>query len=168
MDADNCYDRIAHPIASMVFQALGVPKEAVTSMLSTIQGMKFFLRTGFGDSTAYAGSSDGKKTQGLCQGNTAASAGWTVTSTTMIQAHKRKGHGVHLRCPITGTPLHLVGTLFVDDTDLEHFDMTKQQTIMEVHEDFQGSLMNWGKLLLATGGALKPAKCFYHLISFAW
>ena len=27
-DADNCYDRIAHPIASMVFQLLGVPKEA--------------------------------------------------------------------------------------------------------------------------------------------
>ena len=168
VDADNCYDRIAHPIASMVFQALGVPKEAVTSMLSTIQDMKFFLRTGFGDSTAYAGSSDGKKTQGLCQGNGAASAGWTVTSITMIQAHKRKGHGVHLHCPITGTPLHLVGTLFVDDTDLEHFDMTKQQTVMEVHEDFQGSLLNWGKLLLATGRALKPAKCFYHLISFAW
>ena len=61
----------------------------------------------------------------------------------------------------------MVGTLFVDDTDLEHLDMTKRKTVMEVHEDFQGSLLNWGKLLLATGGALKPAKC-YHLISFAW
>ena len=25
VDVDNCYDRIAHPIASMVFQSLGVP-----------------------------------------------------------------------------------------------------------------------------------------------
>ncbi len=90
MDADNCYDRIAHPIASMVFQLLGVPKEAAVSMLSTIQDMKIFLQTGFGDSKAYAGSANGKKTQGLCQGNGAAPAGWGVTSITMIRAHKQK------------------------------------------------------------------------------
>jgi hypothetical protein len=56
VDADNCYDRIAHPIASMVFQAVGVPKEAVILMLTMIQDKKFFLRTGFGDSKDYAGS----------------------------------------------------------------------------------------------------------------
>jgi hypothetical protein len=37
VDAESCYDRIAHPIASLVFQALGVPKEAAASMCSTIQ-----------------------------------------------------------------------------------------------------------------------------------
>jgi hypothetical protein len=47
VDTDDCYDRIVHPIASLVFQALGVPKEACVSMLCTIQDMKFFLRTGF-------------------------------------------------------------------------------------------------------------------------
>jgi hypothetical protein len=92
----------------MVFQSLGVPQEVATSMLSTIQDMWFFLRTGFGDSKAYAGSTNGKKTQGMCQGNGAAPAGWTVMSITMIEAHKRKGHGVHLEGPITGTKLHLV------------------------------------------------------------
>ncbi len=101
VDDNNCYDRIVHPIASMVFQSLGVPQEATTSMLSTIQDMRFFLRTGFGDSKAYAGSTNGKKTQGMCQGKGAAPAGWTVTSITMIEAHKRKGHGVHLEGPIT-------------------------------------------------------------------
>jgi hypothetical protein len=49
VDADNCYDRIAHAMASMVFQALGTPPLAAEAMLSTIQEMKFFLRTGFGD-----------------------------------------------------------------------------------------------------------------------
>ncbi len=91
VDVDNCYDRIAHPIASLIFQSLGVPQEAVVSMLSTIQDMKFFLRTGFGDSKVYAGSTDGKKTQGLCQGNGEAPAGWTVTSIAMLRSHKRKG-----------------------------------------------------------------------------
>ena len=32
----------------------------------------------------------------------------------------------------------------------------------------QEAITIWGKLLLATGGALKPIKCFFHLISFAW
>ncbi len=133
VDADNCYDRIAHPIASLVFQSLGVPKAVVVSLLSTMQDMKLFLRTGFGDSKVHAGSTEGKKTQGLCQGKGAAPAGWTVTSITMIQAHKRKGHGVHLLCPITKTPLHVVGTLFVDDTDLKHFIMNKSERIDEAH-----------------------------------
>jgi hypothetical protein len=168
VDADNCYDRIAHPIDSMVFQSLGVPPTAASSMLSTIQDMRFFLRTGFRDSTAYAGSIRGRKTQGMCQGNGAAPAGWTVTSITMIEVHKKKGHGIHLECPISGRRINLVGTLFVDDTDLEHFDMTKIKTVAETHDALQRSIHNWGRLLITTGGALKPAKCFYHIISFSW
>ena len=64
--------------------------------------MKFFLRTGFGDSKEYAGSTDGKKTQGLCQGNGAAPAGWTATSVAILQAHRRKGHGVNFRAQFPG------------------------------------------------------------------
>ena len=74
VDADNCYDRIAHAIASLVFQAFGVPLSASELMLSTIQEMKFFLCTGFEESTDFASSSLSIKTQGLCQGNGALSA----------------------------------------------------------------------------------------------
>jgi hypothetical protein len=91
VDADNCYDRIAHPIASLVFQALGIKKEACESIFTTIQDMKFFLRTGYGDSKEYASATGEIKTQGMCQGNGAAPAGWTVDSIVMINAHKKKG-----------------------------------------------------------------------------
>jgi hypothetical protein len=74
VDADNCYDHIAHPNASLVFQALGVPKEAAASMCSTIQNMQFFLCMGFGNSAESAGATGNVKTQGMCQGNGAASA----------------------------------------------------------------------------------------------
>jgi hypothetical protein len=168
VDAYNCYDRIAHPIASMVFQVLGVPKLAIVSMLSTIQDMKFFLQTGYGDSKDYAGSTGEMKTQGLCQGNGAAPTGWTVTGIAMIQAHKWKGHGMHLYCPILKKEMHLAGTLFVDDTDLEHFNTTKNKTVITAHESMQRSILNWGWVLIATGGTLKPPKCIYHLISFLW
>ena len=55
VDASNCYDRIAHAIASLVFQTFGVPTTAIETMLGAIKNMKFFLRTGFGDSKSFAG-----------------------------------------------------------------------------------------------------------------
>jgi hypothetical protein len=55
VDASNCYDRIAHAIASLVFQAFGVPTMAIETMLGAIENMKFYLRTGFGDSKSFAG-----------------------------------------------------------------------------------------------------------------
>jgi len=36
----------------------------------------------------------------------------------------------------------------------------------EAHSALQASIDSWGGLLLATGGAFKPSKCFYHLMSF--
>ena len=42
VDADNCYNWIAHAIASLVFQVFGVPLSASESMLTTIQEMKKF------------------------------------------------------------------------------------------------------------------------------
>jgi hypothetical protein len=137
-------------------------------MLMTIQEMKFFLRTGFGNSTDFASSTLTTKTQGLCQGNGASSAGWAVVSICIISAHKKKGHGAHFTCPITKLKSHIAGIMYIDDTDLVHFHMDKDQGKDESFFCLQEAITNWGKLLLASGGALKPIKCFYHLISFKW
>ncbi len=168
VNADNCYNCITHPVASLIFQSLGIQKEACESILKTIQDMKFFLQMGFGDSREFASATGDIKTPGMCQGNGAAPSGWMVDSIAMIQAHKRKGHGVHLRCPIMKKSIHLASTLFVDDTDLKHLDCNKTESTADAHLALQESIINWGNLLLATGGALKPVKCFYHIISFVW
>ena len=46
--------------------------------------------------------------------------------------------------------------------------MRTVETVEDAHANFQESIRNWGRLLIATGGALKPIKCFYQLISFSW
>ncbi len=56
--------------------------------------------------------------------------------------------------------------LYVDDTDLLHIDLTKDESINEVHSAIQSSINSWGNLLIATGGVLQPSKCFYSIISF--
>jgi hypothetical protein len=42
VDEDNCYDRVSHAIASLVFCSFGASKEANGTMLKTIQEMIFF------------------------------------------------------------------------------------------------------------------------------
>ena len=55
VDAANCYDSVAHAIASLTFQVFGVPEEAVHSMLTAIEEMKYYLRTAYGDSKNFRG-----------------------------------------------------------------------------------------------------------------
>jgi hypothetical protein len=104
----------------------------------------------------------------MCQGNGAASAAWAVVSITIVRAHKRKGHGAKFMCPISNLKFHLAGIIFVDDTDLIHINMGQNEDADLALIHLQDSISNWGQLLLATGGALKPSKCFYYLISFEW
>jgi hypothetical protein len=65
-------------------------------------------------------------------------------------------------------PCHLAGGLFVDDTDLFRLDMQEMETAIDANGRLQDAVINWGKLLIATGGALKPEKCSFYLMSFRW
>ena len=111
-------------------------------MLSAIEEMKYFLRTAYGDSKSLAGSAIKIRFQGLCQGNGAAPAGWTVISITIVGAHKRKGYGAKFICPITATKKDLAAILFVDDTDLLHLDMSLDETAEEAHATLQAGVNN--------------------------
>ena len=156
VDASNCYDRIAHAMASLIFQSFGVESAAVSAMLETIQEMKFFLRTAYGDSKTFAGSSIKIKTQGLGQGNGASPAGWCVISIVILRAHGAKGHGAQFIAPMSLVQRSLSAILYVDNTDLLHINMDAVESIDEVHIAIQSANANWGKLLIVTGGNLKP------------
>ena len=166
VDAANCYDSIAHAIASLIFQAMGVPVEGVEAMLEAIQGMKYFLRMAYGDSKDFANSRIEVKYQDQCQGNGAAPVGWAVISITVVRTHKRKGHGATFLCPISKVKFLLAAVLFVDDCDLIHIDMVNDESSLETFDEMQTSVKRWGRLLIATGGSYKLEKCFHHLISF--
>ena len=74
VDAANCYDSVARAIAALTFRVFDIPKEAVQVMLKTIEDIKYFLRTAYGDSKGFRGSKIRVKLQGLCQQNGAAPA----------------------------------------------------------------------------------------------
>jgi hypothetical protein len=80
-------------MASLIYQAFGVPSSAIATMLGAIEKMNFFLRTGFGDSTKFAGGGVSIKAQGMTQGNGALPAGWAVISICILNAHGKRGMG---------------------------------------------------------------------------
>ena len=81
----------------------------------------------------------------------------------MVNVFKQLNLGAMVRDPITAKIVHSMGTLFVDNTDL----YTWREDILDPGElwyQAQIELEHWSCLLNATGGALKPEKCFWYLI----
>ncbi len=168
VDASNCYNRIAHAMALLIFQAFGVEATTVAAMLEMIQEMKFFLRTAYEDSKDFAGLFIEIKMQGLGQGNRVSPAGWCVISIMILWAHGAKGHGTQFIAPMSQVRWSLLAILYLNDMDLLHLNMEGDELVQEVHLALQQSIENWGKLLITTGGSLKPDKCFFHHLDFAW
>jgi hypothetical protein len=46
--------------------------------------------------------------------------------------------------------------------------MNTDKLVHEFHVALQHAIKNWGRLLIATRGCLKPEKCFFHLLDFVW
>ncbi len=102
-----------------------------------IQEMKFFLHTAYGVSKDIAGSSTEIKMQGLGQGKGASPAGWCVISIMILQAHRAKGHSVQFIAPMSQMRQSLLAILYVDDTDLLHLNMERDELVQEVHVALQ-------------------------------
>ena len=117
-DAANCYDRVHHALMALLFLCIGVQVGSIAAMLSSIQLMKFFLRTGWGESSRYIGGDILKILHGLCQGNGAAPAAWLVLSSLLVAVYKSLGFGAKMESPITRVMLDIMGVLYVDDMDL--------------------------------------------------
>jgi hypothetical protein len=87
VDAQTCYDRMAHSVALIAMQGWQVDQRAITAMLLPIQHMKYFLRTAFDNSTTHFGGFRILPFQGGCQGNKGAPAMWLVVSTRLCHVH---------------------------------------------------------------------------------
>ena len=166
-DAAYCYDRVNHVIMSLVWLVLtngNIP--AILAALICLQTMKFFQRTGFGESkTFFGGAPYSPYIMGLGQGNRAAPPSWIQLSAVMVNVFKQLNLGSMIQDPITEEMIHTMGALFVDDIDLYTW---KEDAVDpgEVWSQAQLELEHWSRLLNATGGALKPDKCFWYLIDY--
>lgn len=122
VDFHSCYHSVAHPIASVALQAWGVPFMLVKIMLSVLQTMQFYLRTGFGDGTSSYGGTVADPLGGLGQGNGAATLpAFTAVCSLLVMAYVNMGHGVQVNTAVTSLLFTIAAIIYVDDIDLLHW-----------------------------------------------
>jgi len=102
---------------------------------------------------------------GLGQGNRAAPPSWIQLSTVLVNVFKQLELRALVVDPITQESIHSMGKLFVDDTDLYMWKDGLLDT-GELWLQTQLELTKWSTLLNATGGALKPEKCFWYMLDY--
>ncbi len=81
---------------SHYLQCHGVPQPVINVLLGTMETMRFFLRTGFGESKTMYGGSHEEQLAGFGQGNAAAGPGFTAMSSLIVNAYLRDGFGAQI------------------------------------------------------------------------
>jgi hypothetical protein len=92
----DCYDRAAHAPTSIALQSWGIPKLAIRVLLTSLQTMQYFLKTGFGESTGSYGGTTQSPNSGLGQGSDASPPGFLALSSLIVNAYHQMGHGAHI------------------------------------------------------------------------
>ena len=172
VDLRSCYDLIVHSAASLSMQRQGVPAASVVCMFTTLQNMVHTVRTAFGESTQTFGGDlwaiPTTPPQGVGQGNGAGPAIWAVVSTPVLEMMRKHSHGAVFRLAITGPDVRMVGFAFVDDSDIlqtaSHLDGDIDELLLQA----QTGLDCFVGGMAATGGQVKPIKCWWYLINFLW
>jgi hypothetical protein len=165
-DAAHCYDSVNHAAGSLALQAMHVPIHMVLCYLLCIQTMQFFLKTGFGMARNSYGGTAVNPFMILAQGSGASPAAWLAISTVILNAYKHKGYGASIWSAWSGMGLCLAALLYVDDTDLLHISRDATLSDNAFVQKVQEATYYWARLLQATGGSLKPAKCYWYFISY--
>jgi hypothetical protein len=117
----DCYDRAAHPIAAISLQSLGVPQPAINVLLETMETMKFYLRTGFGESKTSYGGTHEEWLAGYGQGNATAGPGLTAMSLLIVNTYLRDGFGAQIYSSYYKRLLILATVMYINNTDLIHW-----------------------------------------------
>ena len=61
----------------------------------------------------------------------------------------------------------MADVLYVDDADFLLMHECSRSRL-DIFYELQDALTSWGRLLIETGGALKPEKFFYYMVDSEW
>jgi hypothetical protein len=117
-DAKSCYNRIAHNCASLCLQRVGTPAPPIISMFETIQKLKHYVHTVYGESEIHFVQQGPVPLQGVGQGNGAGPQIWALVSTPVFNMLREEGLGSTFISALSKMATKIVGFAFVDDTDL--------------------------------------------------
>jgi hypothetical protein len=164
-DTKSCYDLIGHKQVALSMQRVGVPKNIVNCLFTTLQEAVHRVRTGFGDSEAhYWGAVWLMPIHGIGQGNGAGPAIWAVVSTPILNALREQGFGCEIVRLLSSHYTKFVGYAFVDNTDIIQAALSNNAS--SAMKQLQEAVDAWKFSLKVTCSALVPEKIVWWLVSF--
>ena len=168
-DMHSCYDRMVHSASSLALRSLGAPSPAVDCMSTSIQSMRHYIRTAYGDSERFYGGDDKNPLQGGGQGNPAAPPMWTALTIVFLRVLNSMCPGVDICSPISLLSVMFSAVMYVDDCDLfvVESDMNNHDP-SAVFTKMQRLINKWCSILWASGGVLRPEKCWWCGVVFEW
>ncbi len=128
--------------------------------------MRFFLRTGFGESTQSYGGTHKEPLAGFGQGNAASGPGFTALSSLIVNAYLHDGYRAQIYSSFYKRLLIIAAIMYVDDTGLIHWSSTPNCNPEQFIAAAQTATYAWGGFAIATGAAMKPEKmlCLLPLV----
>ena len=128
--------------------------------------MSHRVRTGHGDSSFTYGNDIEHPLQGGGQGNGASLPLWPSISCILIAMLEDKVIGVCLQTAIALQIIVYIAIMYVDDTDILLSDITGTDSLDDVFYTALRAVRTWEEAVLASGGAVRPEKCYWAAIDF--
>jgi len=173
IDLRSCYDLIGHSAASLSMQSQGAPIAPVVSMFTTLQNMEHHCVTSHGVSAESFGGSVwtlpyNPPPMGGGQGNGSGPCLWATTSTPCFEAMRKQGYGASFCSPISEEYVDVLGTAFVDDTNLDESPDDPELSVQEVVRRAQEGIDLFTGCISATGGEVRPDKSWWYALAVLW
>lgn len=159
-DLHQCFDRMAHPVYSLVSQRLGVHTNIVTCMLTVIQQMQHTVRTGYVDADVWYGNYCDRPLQGGGQGNGAALPLLVAISCILLSVLESAVQGMCVYTAMSLQLLQFIAIMYVDGTDLLLAALSETDTIEDIIKRAKKAASIWQKAVLDSGGAVRPDKWY--------
>jgi hypothetical protein len=130
-------------MASIVCQHHGMAIETITCLFLTIQMMKFFLRTAFGNSETFYSSTGPVPFQGICQGNGGGPTLFLCIIIVLVKMLHNNGHVAVFVSAITGIETRLSGLLYVDDASMTNHANYPEEPVSRIVMHTQACTDTW-------------------------
>jgi hypothetical protein len=167
-DASACYDRIIVALGMLAARRCGMPANSVNTHASSLQFMKYTVKTVFGISEDNYHGTIFEPLFGTGQGSGASPAVWLTLVVLLMNTLDRViPWRMRFSSPDSDTKHSRLIDAFVDDTSLGFTD-EGQLSLETITTQLTELAQTWEKLLFYSGGALNLSKCSWYIMYWDW
>ena len=164
-DAKACYDRVVPQISEIESQKWGLTYKAANLATKIIHSQQFYVRTGYGVSTASYSYNDKSPIFGVGQGLGWSGPMWLNTSDTINKVLNRKNGGMKFSSFNKEITVEKTNDMFVDDTAsgvTENCVVGNRTVVEQLETDEQLH----ASLLFSAGHRLASQKCLWYVVKY--